>query len=220
MIGKVLGPGGGTTEILIKAINWAVQGGANVISMSLGIDFPGYVKYLQDLGYPAEAATSMALEGYRENLQLYGSLANFIRQQGMFMNPCLIVGASGNESQRPNYEIASAPPAVADGLISVGATDQNSQIAPFSNNNPDLCAPGVSIKSVALDDGLTQMSGTSMATPHVAGVAALWTQKLKQQNQLNSGVLRTSLLSGVSKVGISNYNLLNFGSGIVQAPVV
>ena len=44
IIGKVLGNGGGSSETLVNAIQWSVQNGANVISMSLGLDFPGYVR--------------------------------------------------------------------------------------------------------------------------------------------------------------------------------
>ena len=64
-----LGASGGESEQIVSAIQWAVNNGANVISMSLGMDFPGFVKRLmQQRGLPAELATSRALEGYRANV--------------------------------------------------------------------------------------------------------------------------------------------------------
>ena len=76
LIGKVLGAqGGGSSEQIVSAIQWAVENGANVISMSLGMDFPGFVAQLEQAGLPTELATSRALEGYRANVQLFERLA-------------------------------------------------------------------------------------------------------------------------------------------------
>ncbi len=64
LIGKVLGSGGGSSADIAQAIQRAIHRGANVISMSLGIDFPGFVRFLHEVhGLPIEAATSIALEG-------------------------------------------------------------------------------------------------------------------------------------------------------------
>ena len=73
----------------------------------------------------------------------------------------------------PNFEIAVSPPAVAEGIISVAALGQGPQgftVAPFSNTGAMLSGPGVDIISAKPGGGLKSMSGTSMATPHVAGV--------------------------------------------------
>jgi Subtilase family len=66
LIGKVLNrQGGGNTEQILNGLLWAVQEGANVVSMSIGFDFPGYVKFLVSQGMKVEPATSQALSAYR-----------------------------------------------------------------------------------------------------------------------------------------------------------
>ncbi len=63
LIGKVLGAdGGGDSDMIFRAIQWAVGSGANVISMSLGFDFPGLVADRVKAGWPPDLATSRALE--------------------------------------------------------------------------------------------------------------------------------------------------------------
>jgi subtilisin family serine protease len=114
LVGKVLGTGGGATNWIVNGILWAIDEGANVISMSLGTDFQRYREHLENQGIPALAATSIALQGYRANVRMYDSLAATIRAQQSFQpEGCIVVAASGNESARngsPAYEIAAAPP--------------------------------------------------------------------------------------------------------------
>jgi subtilisin family serine protease len=224
-IGKVLGAGGGGSDQIVQAIQWAVNGGANVISMSLGIDFPGFVKELEDGGLPTELATSVALEGYRTNILLFERLASFISAQGAFGSTAILVAAAGNESQRQvnaDFEISVSPPAVADGIVSVAALGTSAQgfmVADFSNVGARLSGPGVNIQSAKVGGGLRSMSGTSMATPHVAGVAALWAQKLAAENQLNGQLLAARLVSSATTNGMrTGFDPGDIGAGMVQAP--
>ncbi|KAK4153342.1 serine protease [Chaetomidium leptoderma] len=83
------------------------------------------------------------------------------------------VVAAGNESQ----DTANTSPGSAEAAITVGAIDQtNDAVADFSNFGPlvDIFAPGVKVQSVGIanDSASAVLSGTSMASPHVAGLAA------------------------------------------------
>ena len=63
------------------------------------------------------------------------------------------------------------------------------------------------------------MSGTSMATPHVAGVAALWVHKLKSTNSFTARLLSDRLLGSGSVKGLAaGFNPMAVGSGMVTAP--
>lgn len=224
LIGKVLGNSGGGSDKIIEAIQWAVSNGANVISMSLGMDFPGYVKALEDEGLPTEHATSMALEGYRTNILLFQSMAALVASQEMFGKTSLLIAAAGNESQRPAFEIAVSPPAVSNGFVSVAALGRTPagktwSVADFSNTGARLSGPGVDIVSAKPGGGLTLMSGTSMATPHVAGVAALWGQKLLGEGCLRATLLIDRLVGNASTKGMKKgFDPSDIGAGMVMAP--
>merc|ERR1712157_364430 len=82
----------------------------------------------------------------------------------------LNIAASGNDGNSDK-----SYPASYDHVMSVGAVDSSHKIADFSQHNDqvDISAPGVGIKSPTGTSGYSTWQGTSMATPHVSGVALL-----------------------------------------------
>jgi len=81
LIGKVLGDNGrGSSEAMFKGIQWAVQNGARVVSISIELDFPAFVKQEGDKHKPADLATSRALEAYRANLRMFDTLTWILEQ--------------------------------------------------------------------------------------------------------------------------------------------
>lgn len=221
LIGKVLGKNGGSSETIADAISWAITEKAHIISMSLGMDFPGYVKYLIDSGLEAEPASSIALEGYRANLDLFAHLAAYARSRNV-----LIIAAAGNESRRPKYEIAVAPPAAGTGIVAVGALGhaddgEKLDVAYYSNTQVDIAAPGRGIISAWPGGQLASLQGTSMATPHVAGVAALWAHRaIEKTGRIEpDSLLHQLIASGTTAPLVEGIIEDNVGTGIVQSPL-
>ena len=157
---------GGTASAAAEAINYAVNNGADIINASWG-----------------GAGQSYAIR----------NAINYARSRGV-----LFVTAAGNEG-RNNDSYASYPANYGiDNIISVAASDRRDGLAGFSNygaNKVDLAAPGVDIVSTLPGDTWGYMDGTSMASPYVAGAAAL----VKSVAPANMSVqeLRLTLLSSV-----------------------
>lgn len=193
--GKVLSnEGSGESGWIIGGINWAVTEKCHIISMSLGSPaFAGqsYYRYY-------EVAARRALE------------------QGT-----LIVAAAGNESNRRfNRTSPVGHPANCPSIMAIAAVDSDLQVAYFSNAGSEneggevnLAAPGVQVFSSWLesDGGYKIISGTSMATPHVAGIAALHAQahNLRGAELWKHLVEHTRLLCASRK---------DVGSGLLLAP--
>lgn len=139
----------------------------------------------------------------------------------------LFVAAAGNSGRNtdvsPNYPSGYD----LDNIVSVAATDHNDRLAGFSNyglKTVDVAAPGVNILSVRPGSGYQKMSGTSMATPHVAGLAALvWSafpnaDFVAIKNRIIGNADQIGSVKG--KVATGRVNALNALSEDTEAPSV
>ncbi|MEU0095934.1 S8 family serine peptidase [Kribbella sp. NPDC006257] len=162
LIGKVLGDDGyGYDSGIIAGMEWAAAEGAKVVNMSLGGEATDGTDPLSQAVNDITARTGM-----------------------------LFVVAAGNEGADQTV----GTPGAATSALTVGAVDRDDKLADFSSRGPrlgdgglkpEITAPGVDIVAARaagtemgqpLDDLYTAASGTSMATPHVAGAAALMAQ--------------------------------------------
>lgn len=193
-VARVLGnDASGTDGHVLAGIDWAVGRGCAVISISLGSPV-----YLGD-GYP----------------EVYEHVAARSLAAGS-----LLIAPAGNASQRPDNIAPVEHPANCPSIVAVGALDPSLEVAPFSNGglNPNggevgLVAPGIAIVSAAPRPDLYQVgSGTSMATPFVAGIAALLAQA---HPQARGAALRDLLLEAFRELAAP---VRDVGVGLVQAP--
>ena len=177
--GKVLSnQGSGGDAGILAGIQWAINNQCAVISMSLG------------------AAVSPG-QGFS---QIFEQVARRALAAGT-----LIIAAAGNESNRPALIAPVGHPANCPSIMAVGAIDQQFLVARFSCGglNPqggqvDIAGPGVAVISSFPRPVLRRtLSGTSMATPHVAGIAAL----IAQANPGARGRVLASLLMQARTVG-------------------
>ncbi len=200
-VGKVLSnAGGGTDGSILNGINWAVVNRCAVVSMSLG------------------ARVSSPNQPFSP---IYEQAAQRALQAGT-----LIIAAAGNDSNRPSLVWAVSHPANCPSIMAVGAIDAQlgtnlpRKVASFSNAglNPqggqvDIAGPGRAVRSSWLRPQLyNTISGTSMATPHVAGIAALFAQAFPTQR---GRALASLLLSRAQRLPLPSRDV---GAGMVQAP--
>jgi subtilisin len=178
--------GSGQFSWIIAGLDWCIQNGIHVVSMSLGAPTaPAAVKTMCDAAW----------------------------NRGL-----LLVAAAGNAQivnpvQPPASNVGS--PANYQNVIAVSAIDSSNVIAEFSSRGPevDVCAPGVSVLSDKLGGGTTVMSGTSMACPCVAGVAAVtWGSHRFSNNE----EIWNLLASTVDNLGVPDWDPF-FGYGRVNA---
>lgn len=222
LIGKVVGGEASDTSAVCEALQWAVDGGASIISLSLGFDVRRYADQLAT-ELPPDVAFSRALLAYHDNLELFSSFAQKV--VALRGRQVLLAAAAGNDSRRhekDEYVIHRMLPAAASGFLAVGALQKSGnacKVAPFSNTGVRVVAPGVRILSALPGNRFGRMSGTSTAVPHVCGVAALWQELLQQQSRTVSGqLLQDRLLGSCSYETIAEAREADVGAGLVQAP--
>jgi subtilisin family serine protease len=193
--GKVLSNrGSGADRGILAGIEWALANSCRVVSMSLG------------------AATRPG----QSHSRVYEQVAKRALDAGT-----IIIAAAGNESDRPNGVFNPVGhPANCPSIMAVAAVDSQLAVAPFSNRglNPeggqvDIAGPGVRVlSSWPMPTRVRTISGTSMATPHVAGVAAL----LCEANpQATPAELWTMLTQTARRMPLPSNDV---GAGLVQAP--
>jgi thermitase len=101
----------------------------------------------------------------------------------------VIIAAAGNDGVSTTFEPASYA-----NVIAVGAVDSNDRKASFSNYGTwvDVTAPGVQIASTVPNNGYSYMSGTSMASPHVAGLAGLLASQGRSNDEIRQAIEQTA----------------------------
>ncbi|MEU9507239.1 S8 family serine peptidase [Micromonospora sp. NPDC048170] len=219
LIGKVLSDGGyGADSEIIAGMEWAARSGAKIVSMSLG-------------GPGTDGTDPMAL-----------AVNELTAETG-----ALFTIAAGNEGRSGASTLGS--PGTADAALTVGAVDDADDIADFSSRGPrigdgaikpEITAPGVAVVAARaagtsmgkpVDPHYTSASGTSMATPHVAGAAAIlaqqhpdWTAERLKAHLVSTAKAHASdpaFSQGAGRVDVSRAVQQDvFGTGVVNYGIV
>jgi subtilisin family serine protease len=177
---------------IYRAMEWAISEGCHIVSLSLA--FPASGSGIPDATF--EKIGQRALSA-----------------------GTLIIAAAGNESKRGGGTIKPVgSPGNCPSIMAVAALDQNLKVADLSNGGSeiDIAAPGMNVYSCNLlgtgfPVNYMRRSGTSMATPHVAGIAALYAEKTGYRGKK----LWDLLISSAKNVGQPAGDV---GAGLVQAP--
>jgi subtilisin family serine protease len=169
--------GSGSYAGIAEGIRWAVREQVDIINMSLSGD------------YPSQTLHDAVIEAYNAGV--------------------IVVCAASNDGHLSIPDVDY--PARYNETIAVGATDSNNLMAYFSSYGPgyyvDIVAPGVDILSTVPDGGYDAFNGTSMASPHVAGVIALL---FDAQGEQTLEQIRTKLATNSTDI---NYNDSYLGPG-------
>ncbi|MBI5700086.1 S8 family serine peptidase [Candidatus Saganbacteria bacterium] len=169
---KVLDSGGGGTSLgIANGLNYCLGRGVQIINMSFG-----------------DSMSSSTIKAATDNANAAGIL--------------LVAAAGNNDSSEPFY------PAAYDYIISVAATDQNDLRSVWGTGSAsnygttvDVCAPGTTILSTYLSNFYLNKNGTSMASPHVAGLAAL---VLARNPAFSSTQIRSRIINNCDNIDALN----------------
>ncbi|MGW6009314.1 S8 family peptidase [Streptomyces sp. NPDC055210] len=213
VVGKVLGDDGrGQSSWIIAGMEWAAHSGAKIVSMSLGGTASGPSDVLSETVDELSDSTG-----------------------------ALFVVAAGNAG--PSEQTIGTP-GIADSALTVGAVDSSDRLAPFSGRGPrlgdsavkpEITAPGAAITAARasgtsmgtpVDADYTTAGGTSMATPHVSGAAALvaqahpdWTGR--QIKEALASTARTNADDSVFEQGDGRVDAVRaVGQGVFATPTL
>ena len=186
--GKVLSnKGRGTDRQILSGIEWAINNNCAIISMSLG-------------GF-----------GSGDYSQVFEDIA-----KRALRNDTLIIAAAGNSSRRHiNHVSPVGHPANCPSIMAVAALDRELEVAVFSNGGSEIniAAPGVDVySSYPKQKEYKRLKGTSMATPHVSGIAALYAEATGARGQ----ELWERITENARKLSLPAKDV---GAGLAQAPM-
>ncbi|MHA1167108.1 MAG: S8 family peptidase, partial [Candidatus Hodarchaeales archaeon] len=176
------------TSWVVSAVEWAVlEAGADIITMSIGWDyrFFGVIPAVNDI-------------------------VGWAWDQGV-----VVTVAAANSGPDP---VSIGSPCMSPKIITVGATDAHDGLAlfssrgpqPFGYPDPDICAPGVDVFSCAPGNKYRIASGTSMATPHAAGAAALL---LEAHPGVSPDQIKTNLMKNAVDINEPRFSQ---GAGLIN----
>ncbi len=204
--------GGGQPGWVIQGLEQAVRRGALVANLSLGWSevFHGWV---------CDNADCILCEAADNAVRLGVTVV-------------VAAGNEGNAGARPPFAIRH--PGAARHVITVGAVDNTKTLAAFSSlgpgsgrlgpssdirlTKPDLAAPGVAVMSSVLGGAFAAFSGTSMASPHVAGLAALVLEKNRALTpRMVKKLLEDSCERVVFAPNQTGYGIVNAYSALLRA---
>ncbi len=178
--------GSGNLSDIINGIDWAITNDMDIINMSLGTNTDA------------------------SSLKLAVDTA--------YQNGVLVVAAAGNDARKNGSGDTVDYPARYESVIAVGATTQDDRRAYFSSTGStvEVSAPGTDIYSTYLYNSYQVLSGTSMATPYVAGMAALL---MEENPTLTHTQIRKLLQQNTKDLGVVGRDFV-FGYGFIQAQTI
>jgi thermitase len=201
-----LGVAGVSWNSKIMALKFLSSGGSG--SLSDAIQGIQYAVSMKQRGENIRViSNSWGGSGFSTTLENAIKLAN--------SNGILFVAAAGNESNDNDANATYPASYTVDNVVTVAAIDDSGNLASFSNygsSSVHVAAPGVNIVSTYLGNSYATLSGTSMATPHVSGLAALI---LSQSSSLTPTQLKSKLISTVKP--LASLNRMVKSAGLVSA---